>query len=190
MIPADIVIDRLHEEFMHPTLHLCGLCGNHGYIDTVGKLFSPAGIQCGVRAPCICANGRAIKRALDRQNPKPEPKYTKKQPKTFWMSWWERNEGSTTDLSNLLPGVLYLAISGFRGNDDEATAESAVIAWVEAETEEEAIAAVEPYGPKTQWRFSTQLPPGWFPSDRFNPSEAVRKRLQPKAKKKAKKAKP
>lgn len=42
---------------------LCGLCGNHGVIDTRGKVHSPAGCECGVLAWCICPNGRAAKRA-------------------------------------------------------------------------------------------------------------------------------
>jgi len=42
---------------------LCGLCGNHGFIDTRGKIYSPAGVECGGRFYCICPNGRAIKQA-------------------------------------------------------------------------------------------------------------------------------
>lgn len=39
----------------------CGLCGNSGVVDTRGKVVSPRGEDCGVRAYCICPNGRAIK---------------------------------------------------------------------------------------------------------------------------------
>lgn len=38
---------------------LCGLCGNTGMLETNTK--SPAGIRCGISAPCICPNGRWIK---------------------------------------------------------------------------------------------------------------------------------
>jgi hypothetical protein len=41
----------------------CGLCGNSGIVDTRGKVKSPRGDDCGVRAYCICPNGRAIKQA-------------------------------------------------------------------------------------------------------------------------------
>lgn len=40
----------------------CGLCGNWGVIDTRGKVFTPAGVEVGVRAFCICPNGRALKK--------------------------------------------------------------------------------------------------------------------------------
>lgn len=40
---------------------LCGLCGNHGIVDTKGVTFSPVGVPCGVRRWCICPNGRALK---------------------------------------------------------------------------------------------------------------------------------
>lgn len=39
----------------------CGLCGNSGIVDTRGKVKSPTGFDCGVRAFCICPNGRVIK---------------------------------------------------------------------------------------------------------------------------------
>lgn len=38
---------------------LCGLCGNTGILDTRAK--SPQGIPVGIRAPCICPNGRCLK---------------------------------------------------------------------------------------------------------------------------------
>jgi hypothetical protein len=41
---------------------LCGLCGNTGIVDTRGKVRSPAGVECGVRAWCLCPNGRGWKR--------------------------------------------------------------------------------------------------------------------------------
>ena len=41
----------------------CGLCGNSGIVDTRGKVSSPRGDDCGVRAYCICPNGRTLKAA-------------------------------------------------------------------------------------------------------------------------------
>jgi hypothetical protein len=40
----------------------CCLCGNYGIIDTRGKVFTPAGFECGDRVFCICPNGREMKR--------------------------------------------------------------------------------------------------------------------------------
>lgn len=42
---------------------LCGLCGNTGKIDTRSIVKSPTGIPCGIKAFCICPNGRAFKKA-------------------------------------------------------------------------------------------------------------------------------
>lgn len=47
----------------------CGLCGNHGVVDTRGKVRTPAGYSCGVRRYCICPNGRALKRANRGRQP-------------------------------------------------------------------------------------------------------------------------
>lgn len=41
---------------------VCCLCGNCGVIDTVGKVFSPMGKECGARVYCICPNGRPLMR--------------------------------------------------------------------------------------------------------------------------------
>jgi hypothetical protein len=40
----------------------CGLCGNKGIVDTRGRMFTPAGYECGVLAFCICPNGRIMKK--------------------------------------------------------------------------------------------------------------------------------
>jgi hypothetical protein len=40
----------------------CCLCGNYGIIDTRGKVFTPAGYECGDRVFCICPNGRVLKK--------------------------------------------------------------------------------------------------------------------------------
>jgi hypothetical protein len=42
---------------------VCGLCGNTGIVETHAK--TPYGAACGVCKPCICPNGRAIKRKKD-----------------------------------------------------------------------------------------------------------------------------
>ena len=50
-------------EFLAPPAQplYCGLCGNSGVVDTRGHVRSPRGQECGVRAFCICPNGRAAK---------------------------------------------------------------------------------------------------------------------------------
>jgi hypothetical protein len=60
---ADRVNDDTWLEFLGPpgVASCCGLCGNTGILDTRGKVKSPGGDDCGVRAYCICPNGRAIK---------------------------------------------------------------------------------------------------------------------------------
>ena len=42
---------------------LCGLCGNHGVIDTRDRATSNAGVPAGGRFCCICPNGQALRRA-------------------------------------------------------------------------------------------------------------------------------
>lgn len=51
------------QEFCQGGSTLCGLCGNTGFVDTRGRAVSAAGVDAGVRALCICPNGRAIKKA-------------------------------------------------------------------------------------------------------------------------------
>ncbi len=58
-------------EFVSPNGH-CGLCGNKGLIDTRGKMFTLAGVECGVKAYCICPNGRSLKRAMTPRKSLPE----------------------------------------------------------------------------------------------------------------------
>ena len=54
------VIDLWYEEFV--SNNLCGLCGNRGLIST--QVRSADGVECGFTdKPCICPNGRAIKKA-------------------------------------------------------------------------------------------------------------------------------
>lgn len=42
----------------------CMICGGSGQLDTRGKVFTRAGVECGGIACCICPNGRALKRVL------------------------------------------------------------------------------------------------------------------------------
>ena len=57
--------DLWFEEFLGPAEdpRLCGLCGNSGALDTRDRVFSAAGVSCGVLAFCICPNGRALRAA-------------------------------------------------------------------------------------------------------------------------------
>ncbi len=51
-------------EFLDKKIMCCGLCGNHGIIDTTNlNIKTPAGYKVGVRTYCICPNGRAMKKA-------------------------------------------------------------------------------------------------------------------------------
>lgn len=63
--------DPLWLEFV--SVGLCGLCGNTGSIDTRSSAVSAAGVRCGVRAFCICPNGRALKRSSQRVQSGKEP---------------------------------------------------------------------------------------------------------------------
>ncbi len=66
---AGLDVQTLWEEFtveiMTPygVVPMCGLCGGGGMVDTRGHAPSPGGgivgaRDCGIRAPCICPNGR------------------------------------------------------------------------------------------------------------------------------------
>lgn len=45
----------------------CALCGNHGIIDTRGKVFTNAGVECGDKVFCVCPNGQALQRGYEKQ---------------------------------------------------------------------------------------------------------------------------
>ena len=47
----------------------CCICGNHGIIDTRGKVFTPAGHECGDLVWCICPNGRVMKHSSGFDKP-------------------------------------------------------------------------------------------------------------------------
>lgn len=63
MANRDPVNDDTWLEFLGPASDksCCGLCDNSDIVDTRGKVTSPTGGDCGVRAYCICPNGRVIK---------------------------------------------------------------------------------------------------------------------------------
>lgn len=58
---SDLWMEFLGGTIPCPNSH-CGLCGNHGIVDTVGITYTPAGHPCGVRTFCICPNGRVMKK--------------------------------------------------------------------------------------------------------------------------------
>lgn len=63
-IDASLVAEIHPEEFYQSEgTNLCGLCGNVGVIDTRGRVFSAAGVECGVLRYCLCVNGRTWKKA-------------------------------------------------------------------------------------------------------------------------------
>lgn len=43
---------------------LCGLCGNSGYVDTLTTATCWADVPAGIKAHCICPNGRAMKKDM------------------------------------------------------------------------------------------------------------------------------
>jgi hypothetical protein len=61
-------------EFFHAGTSCCGLCGNSGIVDTRDHVVDPRGVECGVRAFCLCPNGRALKEHLRDELPPEEPK--------------------------------------------------------------------------------------------------------------------
>lgn len=60
---SDLWLEFLGGDLPGVGKHLCGLCGNTGVVDTRGRIASPVGHACGVRAFCICPNGRAWKKS-------------------------------------------------------------------------------------------------------------------------------
>lgn len=144
----------LPDEFMG---NHCGLCGNSGIVDTVGKIFTAAGVGCGIKTFCLCANGRAMKRAST-------PKTRAKPPQTFWVSW---DDYSWKAPNRLGPKMIAAWKSGEAGDGSYCT----VVAWVAASTVAEVIAAVDrdyPCKGERRWRFLHPLKRGDFTTgDRF-----------------------
>jgi hypothetical protein len=132
----------LQDEFVHPTLHLCGLCGNSGMIDTRGRAISGAGVDAGIRAPCICANGRALKHARDAGKPKLKAE-------TYWVSWEDTNEQLPTEVSDEVLG--YWDSGGAMDGSYVC-----VVAWVKAATADEVRQLIDknfPSKEERRWRF-------------------------------------
>ena len=75
MADRDPVNEDTWLEFLGPpgAQACCGLCGNSGIVDTRGKVKTPRGDDCGVRAYCICPDGRALKHTLGVVVPEPPP---------------------------------------------------------------------------------------------------------------------
>lgn len=160
----------LQDEISHPTARLCGLCGNCGMINTVGKIFSPAGVECGVNVPCICANGRATKRRLAHGAQKGESK----PPQTFWVSW---EDYSWKQPALLGPRLIASWESGQAGDGSYVT----IVAWVFASNVAEVIEAVSrdyPCAEERRWRFICPHEPGWTPGNRFPLNETAEAKLQ------------
>lgn len=159
---------ELPDEFIHPERHLCGLCGNHGIIDTVGKMFSPAGVECGVRVPCVCANGRAIKHGTAKKT-RQQKKY-----KSFWVSW---DDYSWKDPSRPGPRI----ISYWESGQAMSGAYTCIVAWVAATTIGEVVEAIDrdwPSKKERRWRFINPCAPDFSTGDRFPLDEAAKKKLK------------
>ena len=46
--------------------NLCSLCGNRGQIDTCETAISAAGVKAGRINFCICPNGQALRKQIDK----------------------------------------------------------------------------------------------------------------------------
>jgi hypothetical protein len=57
-MPKKAITEYWAEYYVHPTLHLCSLCGNSGIIDTRLTAISGAGYNSGMKNFCICPNGQ------------------------------------------------------------------------------------------------------------------------------------
>lgn len=152
----------LPDEFMNTH---CGLCGNSGVVDTVGKIRTPAGVECGIKTYCLCPNGRAIKRGLT-------PKTRAKPPQTFWVGW---DDYSWKSPKRLGPNMIAAWESGQSGDGSYCT----MVAWVVASTVAEVVAAVEhdyPCEGERCWRFINPLKRGDFDrGNRFPLNERAQK---------------
>lgn len=161
----------LPDEFMHPAGH-CGLCGNAGVIDTVGKVRTAAGVEVGIKVPCLCANGRAIKRHQDREAQKGKRKA--KPPQTFWVSW---EDYSWKEPTRLGPRIISAWESGQAGDGSYAT----IVAWVIASNVTEVIEAIDrdyPCEGERRWRFINPCEPGWTTGDRFPLDKQAKEKLK------------
>ena len=60
------LVDLWWEEFSPKGKIGCIICGGSGKIDTRGKVLNGKGEDAGGEAWCICPNGRAFKRAVEK----------------------------------------------------------------------------------------------------------------------------
>jgi hypothetical protein len=164
----------LPDEYSHPTLHLCGLCGNHGIIDTVGKVVSPAGVECGIKVPCVCANGRAIKRGQTRALTPHKVRKPKVKAQNWWVSW---EEDSWTEPSRMGPRVVSAWESGQAGDGSYRT----VVAWVVAARLNEVVEAIDKMYPcegERRWRFISPREANFSAGDRFPLNKQAQAKLK------------
>lgn len=54
--------------YAHGPVPICGLCGNSGYLNTFNNTVSGNNTKCGIKAYCICPNGRTWKRKAKSKN--------------------------------------------------------------------------------------------------------------------------
>jgi len=166
-------MEQLWEEFT--VSGLCGLCGNTGMVDT--KSVSPAGFPCGINAPCICPNGRAIKRHREKDMVVEPSKKTPAGLQRFWASWNETGQDYRPMTSPPNPAILGWWCSGEAGDGSYST----MCAWVEAKDEDAAMTAVKqdwPPARKMDWRFFEERAPDWTPGDRFPLSDWSKERIK------------
>lgn len=152
------------------TISLCGLCANTGFISH--DAISPAGVKIHLDPrPCICPNGRAVKKG----QPRPPKKINKLENglTRYWMSWKERAKDYRPLTSPPNKHILGWWCSGYAGDESYST----IVAWVEAKTEAEAKKAIAKDWPgKRQWRFVNPCEPGYVPGDRFPLSDWMQTR--------------
>lgn len=149
---------------------LCGLCANTGYIEH--DAVSPAGTRIHLDPrPCICPNGRAVKKLRPKE---PRVPQTKSGLTRFWMSWEERSKDYRPLKSPPNKAVLGWWCSGYAGDGSH----SMLVAWVEAKNERDAKKAIAQDWPgKRTWRFIETREPDWRPSDRFPLADWTKERV-------------
>jgi hypothetical protein len=60
---VEVELPKFREHFPGMKIPMCGLCGNNGVVNTVGVALDPLGeVDCGIKAYCICPNGRQMKK--------------------------------------------------------------------------------------------------------------------------------
>lgn len=96
--------------------------------------------------------------------------------KRWWLSWWQPGSDCRPMVLPVAMPILGWWRTGTRGQGDEPedrewSPASSLVAWVEADSPEDARTALLPYWPesaKAQWRFEPEdVESSWRPSDRF-----------------------